>query len=154
MIAAVYQERNIRRDGVEVLGYFPVDTAAGPAVNNVLVPSLIGSALFQQERIRKGGNFGVQFRPNDPLDINVTGLYSKFDADNSNANFLAWGQNALGGGGTLTNADDQRRHRGGRHDDVRERRHDRPRGRVRHLLSLRGGGNQFDRRRRDVPAER
>jgi iron complex outermembrane receptor protein len=104
MIAGVYQKRNLRRDGVEVLGYFPVDTAAGPAVDNVLVPSLIGSALFQQERIRKGGNFGVQFRPNDAVDINVTGLYSKFGADNSNANFLAWGQNAIGGGGTLTNA--------------------------------------------------
>ena len=26
LVAAVYQERNIRRDGVEVLGYFPFDT--------------------------------------------------------------------------------------------------------------------------------
>jgi iron complex outermembrane recepter protein len=104
LVAAVYQERNIRRDGVEVLGYFPFDTAAGPATSNVLVPSLIGSALFEQERVRSGGNFALQFRPSDALDINVTGLYSKFEADNSNANFLAWGANALGGGGTLTNA--------------------------------------------------
>ena len=29
------------------------------------VPSLIGSALFQQERERYGGNIGIQFRPSD-----------------------------------------------------------------------------------------
>jgi iron complex outermembrane receptor protein len=103
LVAAVYQERNIRRDGVEVLGYLNHDTDPTAGVNNVLVPSLIGSALFEQERIRQGGNIAVQFRPSESLEINLTGLYTKFDADNSNANFLAWGQNALGGGGTLTN---------------------------------------------------
>ena len=68
----------------------------------MLVPSLLGSALFQQERVRSGGNFAVQFRPSDSIDINITGLYSEFNADNSNVNYLAWGSNALGGGGTLT----------------------------------------------------
>ena len=68
-----------------------------------MVPALIGSALFQQERVRNGGNFGVQFRPTDELEVNLTGLYSKFNANNFNQNFLAWGSNAIGGGGTLTN---------------------------------------------------
>jgi iron complex outermembrane recepter protein len=103
LVAAVYQERNIRRDGVEVLGYQSFDTDPGSAVNNVLVPSLIGSALFQQERIREGGNVALQFRPSESLEVNITGLYTQFNADNSNANYLAWGSNALGGGGTLTN---------------------------------------------------
>jgi iron complex outermembrane receptor protein len=103
LVSAVYQERNIRRDGVEVLGYQSFDADPGAAVNDVLVPSLIGSALFQQERIREGGNVALQFRPSDSVDINITGLYTKFSADNSNANYLAWGANALGGGGTLTN---------------------------------------------------
>lgn len=102
LVAAVRQERNIRRDGVEVLGYMPVDTDPGPGTSNVLAPSLIGSALFEQERVRTGGNFALQFRPSNALDVNLTGLYSEFAADNSNTNFLAWGQNALGGGGTLT----------------------------------------------------
>jgi iron complex outermembrane recepter protein len=93
MLAALYQERNIRRDGVEVLGYEDID----PSANTLLFPSLIGSALFQQERIRSGGNFGLQFRPNDVLDINVTGLYSKFEADNTNQNYIAWGTRALSG---------------------------------------------------------
>ena len=95
-----YQKRDIRRDGVEVLGYFD---AAGDPAGTALVPSLIGSALFEQERERYGANLGLQFKPTDDLEINVTGLYSKFNADNFNQNFLAWGQNALGGGGTLSN---------------------------------------------------
>src|SRR5213079_3293128 len=47
LFSTVFDKRNIRRDGVEVLGYFP-QTGTG-----LLVPSLIGSALFQQERERK-----------------------------------------------------------------------------------------------------
>lgn len=99
LVGAVYQKRDIRRDGVEVLGYQPV-TVAGQTAQ---VPSLIGSALFEQERERYGGNIGIQFRPSDALEVNITGLYSRFNANNFNQNFLAWGSNALGGGGTLTN---------------------------------------------------
>jgi len=91
--AAVYQKREIRRDGVEVLGYQDADAGAG----TTLIPSLIGSALFQQERVRKGGNIAVQFRPSDELEANLTGLYSRFDADNINENYLAWGSQALAG---------------------------------------------------------
>ncbi len=58
LVAAVYQKRRIRRDGVEVLGYFrQLDNPATPNVNEEIaggaqIPSLIGSALFQQERER------------------------------------------------------------------------------------------------------
>jgi iron complex outermembrane receptor protein len=100
LLAGVYQERHIRRDGVEVLTY----TTANVGGETVFVPGLIGSALFQQDRKRTGGNFALQFRPSDSMDFNLTGLYSKFDADNINQNFMAWGQRALDGGGTLTNA--------------------------------------------------
>ena len=99
LIAGIYEKRDIRRDGVETLGYFDNDPTAGTQ----LVPSLIGSALFKQERVRKGVNAAVQWKPNDQLELNLTGLISKFGADNVNANYLAWGINALGGGGTLTN---------------------------------------------------
>jgi iron complex outermembrane receptor protein len=109
VLGAVYQKRRIRRDGVEVLGYFSqADNPATPVNEDVsggaLMPSLIGSALFEQERERWGGNLGVQFRPSDAIEINITGLYSHFNADNFNQNYLAWGSNAIGGGGTLTNA--------------------------------------------------
>jgi iron complex outermembrane receptor protein len=97
LFSAVFDQREIRRDGVEVLGYFP-QTGSG-----LLVPSLIGSALFQQERERKAFNVEFQFRPAKRLEVNLNGFYSRFGADNINQNYLAWGSNALGGGGTLTN---------------------------------------------------
>jgi iron complex outermembrane receptor protein len=100
LVGAVYQRRDIRRDGVEVLGYFNPD---GDPAGDALIPSLIGSALFQQERERYGGNIGIQFRPSDSLEVNLTGLYSRFGADNFNQNYLAWGNQAIGGGGTLSN---------------------------------------------------
>ena len=100
LVGGIYQKRRVRRDGVEVLGYFTQAGVAGGAQ----LPSLIGSALFQQDRERYGGNIGVQFRPSDALEVNITGLYSRFNADNLNENFMAWGSNAIGGGGTLTNA--------------------------------------------------
>lgn len=101
LVGGVYQRRDIRRDGVEVLGYI---NPAGDPAGDALVPSLIGSALFLQERERYGGNIGIQFRPSDRLEINLTGLYSRFGANNFNQNYLAWGSQALGGGGTLTDA--------------------------------------------------
>lgn len=99
LVAALRQERNIRRDGVEVLGYFEADSASGP----VMAPSLIGSALFRQERVRTGGNFSVQYRPNEQVLLELSGLVSEFGADNINENYLAWGVRAIGNGGTLTN---------------------------------------------------
>ena len=104
LIGGKYEKRDIRRDGVEVLGYNPIDTDPGPGTTEVLIPSLIGSALFQQERVRTSANFELQFAPSEALDIAVTGLYSKFDADNLNENFMAWGSRAIANGGTLTNA--------------------------------------------------
>jgi len=98
LFSAIFDKREIRRDGVEVLGYFP-QTGSG-----LLVPSLIGSALFRQERERKAFNVEFQFRPASRLEVNLNGFYSRFGADNINQNYLAWGSNALGGGGTLTNA--------------------------------------------------
>jgi iron complex outermembrane receptor protein len=96
LFSGVLDKRNIRRDGVEVLGYFPQQGTG------LLVPSLIGSALFQQERERKAFNAELQFRPIKGLELNVNGFWSRFGANNINQNYLAWGSNALGGGGTLT----------------------------------------------------
>src|SRR6185295_14623075 len=98
LFSGVYQKRNIRRDGVEVLGYFTDQTTG------LQVPDLIGSALFQQERVRKAFNAEVQFRPTDRLELRINGLHSRFEADNINQNYLAWGTQALGGGGTLSDA--------------------------------------------------
>ena len=104
LVGLVRQERNIRRDGVEVLGYIRRNVDTGSGTQSVLVPSLIGSALFEQERIRTGANLALQLRPSDRLEFNLTGLYSQFSADNINLNYLAWPLRALGNRGTLTNA--------------------------------------------------
>lgn len=98
LFSGVFDKREIRRDGVEVLGYFP------QSGTGVLVPALIGSALFQQERERKAFNVDFQFRPTQRVEVSLNGFWSRFGADNINQNYMAWGSNALGGGGTLTEA--------------------------------------------------
>src|SRR2546430_1397536 len=98
VLSGGFDKRSIRRDGVEVLGYLP------QTGTNLLVPSLIGSALFQQQRERKAFNGEFQFRPTNLLELNINGFWSRFGADNINQNYLAWGSSALGGGGTLTSA--------------------------------------------------
>jgi iron complex outermembrane receptor protein len=96
LFSVVLDQRTIRRDGVEVLGYFPQQGTG------MLVPALIGSALFQQERERQAFNVDFQFRPAPRMEMSVNGFFSRFGADNINQNYMAWGSNALGGGGTLT----------------------------------------------------
>jgi iron complex outermembrane receptor protein len=98
LLAAIYQEHHIRRDGFEVLGYAPIS-----GTNPTLIPTLINSALFEQDRIRKGANFDVQIRPTDQLEFNLNGLLSIFNAENTNQSWLADPQRAIGNGGAISN---------------------------------------------------
>ena len=101
LAAGVYQRRDIRRDGFEVLAY---DTALDPEGLGRQVPSLIGSALFEQERERIGGNVEMQFRPNDRLELGLSGFYSRFNGDNVNSNYLAWiSRSGITSGSTVSN---------------------------------------------------
>ena len=138
LIAAVYQERNIRRDGVEVLGYQSFDTDPGPATTNVLVPSLIGSALFQQERVREGGNFAVQFRPERLARRQHHGPVLEVRRRQQQRELPRVG---LERPRRRRHADQRhdagRGHRGRRHGHLGQWRHDRPRRRVRHHHPLR-----------------
>jgi iron complex outermembrane recepter protein len=102
LVAGLYQERNLRRDGIEFLGYADREIANQGGAT-LAVPDLLGSALFTQERVRTGGNFGLQFRPSDQMDFNLTGLYSKLEADNFNHNYMAWFSNMFGAGAQPTN---------------------------------------------------
>ena len=90
-----------RTTSVARAGAVPPNSAlatARPDLANVYYPTLIGSALFEQERVRTGGNFGLQFRPSDRIDLNLTGLYSKLEADNFNHNYMAWFSNMFDAG--------------------------------------------------------
>jgi iron complex outermembrane receptor protein len=102
LLAGIYQERNIRRDGIEFLGYSDRSIASQGGAT-AAVPDLLGSAYFTQDRVRTGFNFGLQLKPTDKLDINLTGLYSKLDADNFNHNYMAWFSNMFGAGEQPTN---------------------------------------------------
>lgn len=103
LLAAIYQERNIRRDGFEILGYAPLSSLIAGNNDPTLIPTLINSALFEQDRIRKGGNFDMQFRPTDQLEFNFNGLLSIFDAENTNQSWLADPQRAIANGGSIAN---------------------------------------------------
>ena len=96
MVQGFSQKRHLRRDGQEVLGYNTIaDTdAAGianPDLVGVFYPVLIGSALFEQERERVGGQVTVEFAPSDDLSIRFDAFTSTLDASNYNRNYLLWG---------------------------------------------------------------
>ena len=90
-----YEERKIRRDGQEFLGYTEIAPGsamalADPALSGAVMPNEIGSALFVQTRKRAGGSFDVQFAPNDKLSFDLNGFYSDMKADNYNTNYMAF----------------------------------------------------------------
>ena len=100
---AFYEDRHLRRDGQEVLGYeqikagSPVATAH-PDLANVYYPVLLGSALFTQERKRKGGYLEMEFAPTTAFSADLSAFSSKLDASNYNRNFLLWGTHFINTG--------------------------------------------------------
>jgi len=113
MLELFDEKRHTTRYGQEDLGYTTINPTlnngnpnpivqAHPDLNGVVAPTFIGSALFNQERVRKGGDFSFDFKPSKDLSFNLNGFYSHMDANNSNINFLA---DVAGGGagGFLTN---------------------------------------------------
>ena len=103
MVQAFSETRHLRRDGVEILGYETIDPESDIAESNpdlagVQYPGLLGAALFEQKRERKGGLADFQFRAGDSLEFDLQGFYSKLDATNYNRNYLLWGSSILAGG--------------------------------------------------------
>jgi iron complex outermembrane receptor protein len=99
LVQGFFERRHLRRDGQEFLGYNTIGpgalATAHPDLLGVLYPTLIGSALFQQERERAGGDVTMQWRPNSAFDVTVSSFYSHLAADNTNNNFMAWIQNEV-----------------------------------------------------------
>jgi iron complex outermembrane receptor protein len=103
MVQAFYQQRNLRRDGQEILGYNVMgagDAAAVayPELEGVFYPSLVGSALFEQERKRVGGQVTMEFAPTDNVTIVLDGFTSTLEASNYNRNYMLWGSAIIGRG--------------------------------------------------------
>ena len=103
MVQGFGQKRSLRRDGQEILGYnvmAETDAAAiaYPELTGVFYPTLIGSALFEQERKRTGGQVTMEFAPTDDVTVVIDGFYSKLKASNYNRNYMLWGARTIQGG--------------------------------------------------------
>ena len=94
------EQRSVERLGQETLGYTGISASmpiakGHPELIGVQAPTLIGSTLFKQEKERTGGFGAAEWRPNDKIELNLTGFYSKLTASNSNNNYMYWGSNEL-----------------------------------------------------------
>lgn len=109
LVQAFSEERHLRRDGVELLGYEtiaavndgnPNTTLAGeiPALVGVQYPALVGAALFEQKRERVGGLVDFEFRPTDDLRLDLQYFTSELDAANYNRNYLMWNSRVVASG--------------------------------------------------------
>ena len=101
LVQAFSEKRHLRRDGQEILGYGTISptsalATAHPDLAGVAYPTLIGSALFEQERERKGGMIDLQFRPTPGLELDLNAFTSKMDATNYNRNWMFWGSAVIG----------------------------------------------------------
>ena len=101
MVQGFWEKRHLRRDGQEILGYgqiapgSPLATAV-PTLANVYYPTLIGSALFEQERERKGGMIDIEVKPTRDLTLDLNAFTSKLGATNYNRNWMFWGSRVIG----------------------------------------------------------
>lgn len=110
MVQVFSEERHLRRDGQEILGYESINefesdgvtrtaiATSNPDLIGVFYPGLMGSALFEQQRKRTGGLISAQFKPTDNFTFSLTGFSSKMKADNYNRNYMLWGSRILARG--------------------------------------------------------
>ena len=93
---AFYEASDIRRDGQETLGWAQLGASdatavAHPSLVGDWYPTLIGSSLFQQQKVREGGDLTFQWKPNDQWSFKLDGFYSHLNATNYNTNYMFWG---------------------------------------------------------------
>jgi iron complex outermembrane receptor protein len=95
LITALQSEEQLSRHGVETFSYPSALGAGFPSalVGNdpsVVFPNAINSALFEQERKRTSGTLGVQLKPSDSFELNLTGLFVNAEYDNYNQSRYAF----------------------------------------------------------------
>ena len=101
LVQGFWEKRSLRRDGQEILGYSQISptsslATARPDLANVWYPTLIGSALFEQERERRGGMIDVQVRPAPGFELDLSAFRSHLEATNYNRNWMFWGSRVIG----------------------------------------------------------
>src|ERR1700722_16905641 len=87
MLQLFSETRDLRRDGIEVLGYDTIApgsavATAHPDLANVQYPTEIGAAFFTQRRERNGGMADLEFKPTDDLTLDLSVFSSRLIASN------------------------------------------------------------------------
>src|SRR6202050_4807877 len=95
MLQLFSETRDLRRDGIEVLGYDTIAplspmALAHPDLSGVQYPTEIGAAYFTQRRERNGGMADIEFKPTDDLTLDLSAFSSRLIASNYNRNYLMW----------------------------------------------------------------
>ncbi|GAB2506771.1 TonB-dependent receptor [Microbulbifer agarilyticus] len=82
LVSATHQERTVKRSGFEVLAWTDNNSPG------TMVPDLMGSPVFQQERVRDTFYLSTQFRPTDELQFTLDVLDTTMESNNGNANWM------------------------------------------------------------------
>ncbi len=110
MIGGQDEREYLRRDGVEALVLKDNTNlgVGGPVTGQPPGPwitdEVVNSAIFEQLRHRQGGNFSLQFKPNDRLTVDLSGLYVKQTMDNVNYSYYIYPGDNWSGLPAMTNA--------------------------------------------------
>ena len=96
MVSAAYTERTSFQDGFGTVRWAQPDRdfAANTVLNGVDLrevwfPRLPRQDSFRHEQDRLGLSAGLQFRPNDDLDIGINWVHSEFDSTTNSYNSFA-----------------------------------------------------------------
>jgi len=94
IVTGLQSEEELERHGIETFSYPTAGGAGMPASvvadADAVFPNAINSALFQQNRKRTSGTLGLQLKPSDSFELNLTGLYVKAEYDNYNQSRYAF----------------------------------------------------------------
>ncbi len=92
IVTGLQSEEELERHGVELFSYPSASglPASVVADRSAVFPNAINAALFQQNRKRTSGTLGLQLKPSDNFELNLTGLYVKAEYDNYNQSRYAF----------------------------------------------------------------
>lgn len=94
LVQAFREKRALRRDGQETFSFNNVSATSAaarenPALAGKRLPGSLNSAMFEGVRDRVGGAVGLQFKPSQSSEINLSAFRSVLDADNYNSSAFA-----------------------------------------------------------------
>lgn len=95
LVQVFNEQRSLLRHGQEFLWWDKLDTwfandwlKVNPELKGKYISLLTSTTYFEQKRERKGGSFDLQMKLPSGFEFNLTGLYTRLDADNNNASMM------------------------------------------------------------------